>query len=702
MPEQIRLVDIEPNPNNPRKHFDNEKLESLAQSIKEHGIIQALVVTPLPATEGQFQRYRLICGERRLRAAKMLGMATVPADVQDTFLLPSVEAERMLIENIQRQDLDPIEEARAYQALLKEHGHTQEALGVKLGFSQGHIANRLRLLDLPDSIQENISRGIISPSHGRILTGHKNLPEVVLQKAAKSIADNAVPVSRAAAEVYKAIAEQGRELRKYMAEFEMVDCEGCQHFALGSRSVYNDKPDDKYCLNHQCYDKKQAEAKEARETEITRKAEGLLKQGQQAVDLTHIGHGNYEQINSYGKTEIDAAECKECESRALGKVSYDTELREVCLKPSCYRKKKMAREKGKEVRNALQEELNQVAILAGLKAASMKRWEPGDGRQVDTMFVMDRPTLIYIAGSILGSLGSLQDRPTLYRYLNDKYGCNDDVLKRGGWGMLNDEWDAFRKILETLTDQQLLKAVFEWPAVALGLKGAPEWILQLEPKEEQPGPDLVHALLGRTIKTHYNTGGVVTNVNGPKKDGFYTVNYKKNLQDRKFSNLNSITFVDGVILCEGIPLTILDEDKSMPEEQTETEECGSYVCELTGNLKQCGTCANTSEDKKCSAFGFEVSSLIDLQRCSHYVPGPTPVQLRRYLDERGREIFVSTGLGSEYGTFWCSEKGGLHRVKSPAMPMMSSQEEAQANLDAWAAKKGLQPVDGNASCEQTA
>ena len=706
MPEQIRLVDIEPNPNNPRKYFDNEKLESLAQSIREHGIIQALVVTPLPATEGQFQRYRLICGERRLRAAKMLGLATVPADVQDTLLLPSVEAERMLIENLQRQDLDAVEEARAYQALLKEHDHTQEALGEKLGLSQGYIANRLRLLELPEPVQQNISHGIISPSHGRVLAGHKALPEVVLRKAAKSIADNAVPVSRAANEVYKAIAEHGRDLRRGMAEFDPAECEGCQHMALGLKYRYGDKPDEEYCLNHQCYDKKQEEVRQAREAEIAQKAEGLL---QQALDLTSLGYGNYEQINAYGKTEIDAAECAECINWALGKVSYDSELREVCLNPSCYRKKKaaMAREKGKEVRDALHEEMNHAAILAGLKAAALKRWEPG-GDQVNAMFILDRPTLIYLSAMILASVDQLHDRKiTLFRYLKDKFGWDQDLLKRGSWGLLNDKWDHFRQLLDTLTDQQLLGVIFEWPAMARGLNSAAGWVLQQgtshvqeipqadnapiekildqfvngpgptpdETKAEkerfkadlnkrfgsgedksiecadilvaaqEPDPNPVRALIGRIIRTHYDTGGVVAGVSGPKDDGFYTVNYRDPSDKRKqLSTINSITVIDGVVMCEGVSLTVLDKPEELPS--------------------------------------------------------------RRYLDDKGREFFVSPGLGSEYGTFWQSEKGGLHRVKSPAMSMTSSREEAQANLDVWAKKKGLRPMEpaGDDHCqrEQTA
>ena len=203
----------------------------------------------------------------------------------------------MLIENLQREDLDPIEEARAYHALLKEYDHTQEALGQKLGVSQGHIANRLRLLELPEPVRENISRGIISSSHGKVLAGHRALPEVVLRKAAKSIADNAVPVSRAATEVYKAIAEHGRDLREYMAKFDMAGCEGCQHVALGSKYGYNGTtPEERYCLKHSCYDKKQAEAEAAREAQIAKKAERMLKKGQQAVDLAKLGHGNFEQI----------------------------------------------------------------------------------------------------------------------------------------------------------------------------------------------------------------------------------------------------------------------------------------------------------------------------------------------------------------------------------------------------------------------
>ena len=649
---------IHPNPRNPRKSFDPEAMAELVISIREIGILQPVVV--VQADNGQ---YRLVAGERRWRAATEAGLAEIPAMVRE--LTPEQELEVMIIENLQRRNVNPIEEAHGMKALLDEGGYTQEALADKLGCSQGHIANRLRLLELPEPVQENISRGIITASHGKVLAGHKALPESVLKRAAKSIADNAVPVSRAATEVYKAIAEHGRDLRRGMAEFDPAGCEGCPHIAMGSRYSYSDKPDEEYCLNHQCYDKKQAEARQAREAEIARKAEGQLKKGQQAVDLTRLGYGNYEQINSY-KAEIDTADCKECESRALGKVSYDTELREVCIKPSCYRKKKMAlaRDEGKAARNALQEEMNQAVILAGLKAASLKRWQPGgDGGQVNTMFVMDRPTLIYLTAMVLGNVDPWGDRKvTLYKYLKDKHGWESDLFKRGAWGLTHHEWSDFLRMLETLSDQQLLDLIFEWPAIAQGLGGAAGWVLQQGPGQAQepelaepyscpdedgaevaaqePEPDPVRALIGRIIRTHYGTGGVVTGVSGPKDDGFYTVNYRDpSDKGKRLSAINSITVSEGIVLCEGVALIVLDTEKS--------------------------------EQRK-----------------------PEKLPSRKYLNESGREIFVSTGLGSEYGTFWRSEMGGLHRVKSPAMPMVPTREEAQANLDAWAAKRGLQLVEG--------
>lgn len=159
---QIPIEQIDPNPDQPREHFDHQHLEDLIGSIKEQGIIQPLIVTRLPSG-----RYQLIAGERRLRAAGIAGLETVPAVVRE------VDDQKRLawaiIENVQRQDLNPIEEAKAYSRLMDEFHLTQEEVAVKMGKSRPYIANTTRLLQLPDAIQRALVEGKISSSHARTL-----------------------------------------------------------------------------------------------------------------------------------------------------------------------------------------------------------------------------------------------------------------------------------------------------------------------------------------------------------------------------------------------------------------------------------------------------------------------------------------------------------------------------------------------------
>lgn len=161
-----RLLDIpgeliDPNPHQPRRSFQTEPFDDLVRSIRQHGIIQPLVVTK------NGERYELIAGERRLRAAKQVGLATVPAVVRETEELEQLEL--AIVENVQRQDLNPIEEAQAYQQLIDEFGLTQEAIAEKVGKSRATVANILRLLTLPAEILAALREGKISASHGKIL-----------------------------------------------------------------------------------------------------------------------------------------------------------------------------------------------------------------------------------------------------------------------------------------------------------------------------------------------------------------------------------------------------------------------------------------------------------------------------------------------------------------------------------------------------
>lgn len=159
---EISLDQIQPNPFQPREVFDDEKLRELASSIKEHGILQAVVVSP--TGDGNFF---LVAGERRCRAARIAGLSSVPAIIKS--LDRKTMLEIALIENLQREDLNPVEEARAYKRLMQEYNYTQEELARRIGRSRPSIANSIRLLSLPGEILELLAQGEISAGQVRPL-----------------------------------------------------------------------------------------------------------------------------------------------------------------------------------------------------------------------------------------------------------------------------------------------------------------------------------------------------------------------------------------------------------------------------------------------------------------------------------------------------------------------------------------------------
>lgn len=161
---QVKVVsinDIEPNKEQPRKLFDEDKLEELSTSIKEHGIIQPLIV------KKEEEYYVIVAGERRWRAARMAGLKEIPVLIQDYTTKEVMEIS--LVENIQREDLNAIEEAKAYEALINNFSLTQEELAARVGKSRSAIANTLRLLQLDESIQELIIQQQITEGHGRAI-----------------------------------------------------------------------------------------------------------------------------------------------------------------------------------------------------------------------------------------------------------------------------------------------------------------------------------------------------------------------------------------------------------------------------------------------------------------------------------------------------------------------------------------------------
>jgi ParB family chromosome partitioning protein len=162
---ELALEEIEPNLDQPRQYFDKQALQELAASVRERGILQPVFVRPLE--DGMDGKYQLVAGERRWRAAKLAGLQTIPALVSQYEDLPALEVG--LIENMARQDLNPIEEARACVTLVQELGLTYQQLASRVGRSKSRVANLIRLLKLPDEIIELMERGELSKSHGEAL-----------------------------------------------------------------------------------------------------------------------------------------------------------------------------------------------------------------------------------------------------------------------------------------------------------------------------------------------------------------------------------------------------------------------------------------------------------------------------------------------------------------------------------------------------
>lgn len=202
---------IRPNPQQPRREFRQEELDELIHSVKEFGVLQPIVVRPLSISEGGVS-FELIMGERRLRAATAAGLATIPAVVRET--ADDVMLRDALLENLHRANLNPLEEASAYQQLLSDFGITQEELATRLGRSRPQVTNTLRLLRLPAKIQSQVAAGVLSAGHARALL---SVSDATAQMAlAAKIVSHALTVRQAeeAAGLIKATRPGSAKVRK--------------------------------------------------------------------------------------------------------------------------------------------------------------------------------------------------------------------------------------------------------------------------------------------------------------------------------------------------------------------------------------------------------------------------------------------------------------------------------------------------------
>ena len=176
---EIEIARIRANPNQPRIQFDEEALDELAESIRQRGVLQPILLRP----DGD--DYLIVAGERRWRAAQRARLHAIPAIVRD--IDDSATAELALIENIQRQDLNPLEEAEGYRQLIQRHGHTQDDIGRLVHKSRSHVANLLRLLDLPEFVRESLLKGDISMGHARAVATSEDPEELTREIVAKGL-----------------------------------------------------------------------------------------------------------------------------------------------------------------------------------------------------------------------------------------------------------------------------------------------------------------------------------------------------------------------------------------------------------------------------------------------------------------------------------------------------------------------------------
>lgn len=249
--QTLRMSDIEPNRNQPRRQFDNGSIAELADSIRQHGLIQPIVVRPFGGG------YQIVAGERRWRAYKMLGKSEVPAIIKD--FSDSETAQIALIENVQREDLNPIEEASAYRALMDEYNMTQETLSAAVGKSRSAIANSVRLLNFPEPIVEMIRKRELSAGQAKAIAAAKD--EEAMLEIAKAASDGKMTVR----DIEKAVAhidestdiadknedtKENRQNKNYITEMEIS-----LNNHLGRKVKINSKDGEKGSITIDFYEK---------------------------------------------------------------------------------------------------------------------------------------------------------------------------------------------------------------------------------------------------------------------------------------------------------------------------------------------------------------------------------------------------------------------------------------------------------------
>lgn len=336
----ISTADIAVTGFNPRKEFDEESLKELAESIKIHGIIEPLVARP----DGK-DGYELVAGERRLKAAQMLGLETVPVVVRK--YSDEQVREVMLLENLQRKDLKPLEEAAALEFLITEMGMNHEDIAQRIGKSPSWVYSRIRLLRLPEEVHNFMEEGKLGIEQALFLVPYVEWP--VLGAMVKEIKDDISYHGDLSKSRVKRIVEKMLDNSKQTLDlddfgwsdtqkalqkvFDFSECKKCK--VPIKREHYNGKIH-RVCLNAKCFNKKKREAKKKVKENEQKKTDKLAKSGK--VDTNKLNYGDYKPLkkgNHWSSPEFDLGDCKGCKDR---KTTVDNLNREevVCTRPSCF------------------------------------------------------------------------------------------------------------------------------------------------------------------------------------------------------------------------------------------------------------------------------------------------------------------------------------------------------------------------------
>ena len=419
---------------NVRKAFDDDRLKELAESLKEYGVLQPLVVRRLEGKYGP--AYELVAGERRLRAAKIAGLDKVPCRVVD--LTAKQAAEVQLLENLQRQDLNPMEEAQALSDLMSEHGYTQEQLAAKLGKSQPWVASRTKLLTLPEKAAGLITRGIMSPSHGEALSPYvKAVPESV-ERIVSKFETQSIPVARLRDELEEDIRRHYRPVHcgycgyHEKALFDVGPCQSCAKTIRVKPYAHSDVKPDPWCTDVKCWETKQTAAKEA-----------LVSPASDVVDTKKLKWDEFERFSG-GRAWSD---CTLCPSLKIDQNGHN-----VCLNPKCYRKHTLADEKAAQRTKEEQWRAQVDEIVAECRRQGL----------VNAFLQLPRRLQVYLAGSILLEFDPSYDFKSR-EWRREKLGWDKGAPEtREAKGT---RWQEFAETLHLIPAEKLAEYVFEWLAL---------------------------------------------------------------------------------------------------------------------------------------------------------------------------------------------------------------------------------------------